>query len=92
MEDDGITEQHNSNNKRSSTAGNLNPGDFIETNLAIQSIISSDKPILVSQYSNGSSWDGVTSDPFMMFIPPFEQFLANYTLSTSTTTRETTSM
>jgi hypothetical protein len=61
----------------------VNPGDFIETNLAIQSIISSDKPILVSQYSNGSSWDGVTSDPFMMFIPPFEQFLANYTLSTS---------
>ena len=59
------------------------PGDYIEINLAIQSIITSDKAVLVAQYSNGSSWDGVTSDPFMMLIPPYEQFLANYTVSTA---------
>ena len=61
----------------------VSPGDFIEINLTTQSIITSDKAVLVAQYSNGSSWDGVTSDPFMMLIPPYEQFLANYTVSTA---------
>ncbi|MDC0714561.1 DUF5011 domain-containing protein [Stigmatella sp. ncwal1] len=43
--------------------------------------ISSTQPILVAQYSNSSSYDGVTSDPFMMLIPPYEQFLAQYTVT-----------
>ncbi|WP_049805137.1 immunoglobulin-like domain-containing protein [Stigmatella aurantiaca] len=43
--------------------------------------ISSTQPILVAQYSNSSSYDGVTSDPFMMLIPPYEQFLARYTVT-----------
>ncbi|SEK45998.1 protein of unknown function [Stigmatella aurantiaca] len=43
--------------------------------------ISATEPILVAQYSNSSSYDGVTSDPFMMLIPPYEQFLANYTVT-----------
>ena len=47
--------------------------------------INADKPILVAQFSNGSSFDGVTSDPFMMLIPPFEQFLAGYTVTTPAT-------
>ena len=44
--------------------------------------ITSDKPVLVAQYSNGTTFDNVTSDPFMMLIPPYEQFLASYTVTT----------
>jgi len=44
--------------------------------------ITSSKPTLVAQYSNGTSYDGVTSDPFMMLIPPFEQFQSAYTVTT----------
>jgi hypothetical protein len=60
----------------------LNRGQFHETILTASSHITSDKPILVSQYSNSTSYDGVTSDPFMMLIPPYEQFLAGYTITT----------
>lgn len=44
--------------------------------------ITTTKPALVAQYSNGTSFDGVTSDPFMMLIPPFEQFQSSYTVTT----------
>jgi hypothetical protein len=60
----------------------INAGQYIETVLTGYSTITSDKPVLVAQYSPSSSFDGVTSDPFMMLIPPFEQFLASYTVST----------
>ena len=60
----------------------INAGQFIETVLTTSSVITSDKPVLVAQYSPSSSFDGVTSDPFMMLIPPFEQFLASYTVTT----------
>jgi hypothetical protein len=60
----------------------LNRGQFAELIIPNPAQISADQPILVAQYSNGSSFDGVTSDPFMMLIPPFEQFLANYTVTT----------
>ncbi|MBK6773775.1 MAG: T9SS type A sorting domain-containing protein [Ignavibacteria bacterium] len=60
----------------------INSGQYVEQILTTQSVISSDKPILVAQYSNGTTFDGVTSDPFMMLVPPFEQFLANYTVTT----------
>jgi len=39
-------------------------------------------PVMVMQYSKGTSADNVTSDPFMMMIPPTEQFLRTYTLTT----------
>ena len=50
-----------------------------------KSTVSADKPILVAQYSNGSDFDGVTSDPFMMLVPPTEQFLSEYTFATPAT-------
>jgi hypothetical protein len=59
----------------------INKGNFIEQIIAAQSIIESDKPILVAQYSNGSSFSGNPGDPFMMLIPPYEQFLGDYTLT-----------
>ncbi|MBE0636936.1 MAG: T9SS type A sorting domain-containing protein, partial [Bacteroidales bacterium] len=38
--------------------------------------------ILTVQFSNSSSFDGVVSDPFMMIIPPFQQYLDSYTFAT----------
>lgn len=39
-------------------------------------------PALVVQYSKGKSVDKVESDPFMMMIPPTEQFGSDYVFST----------
>ncbi|HTN05160.1 T9SS type A sorting domain-containing protein [Agriterribacter sp.] len=65
-----------------SIVATLNKGQLFETILTTASQIKSNNPILVAQYSNSSSFDGVTSDPFMMLITPYEQFLGNYTFST----------
>ncbi|MEP0174330.1 MAG: hypothetical protein ABJH28_03735 [Paraglaciecola sp.] len=62
----------------------INSGEYFETILLDATYVTSSNPILVSQYSNGSTFDDVTSDPFMMLIPPFEQFLDEYTFSTPT--------
>ncbi|MEO8446312.1 MAG: T9SS type A sorting domain-containing protein [bacterium] len=60
----------------------INAGQFIEVTLGSNSTINSNEPVLVAQYSNSQSVDNVVSDPFMMLVPPFEQFLAAYTIST----------
>ena len=60
----------------------LNRGQVHERQITGRAVIIASQPILVAQFSNGSSWDGVTSDPFMMLIPPYEQFLADYTITT----------
>ncbi|MBX7043393.1 MAG: T9SS type A sorting domain-containing protein [Ignavibacteria bacterium] len=60
----------------------INAGDRIETILTGQSIITANNPVLVAQYSNGSSFSGNPGDPFMMICPPYEQYLSGYTLTT----------
>ena len=60
----------------------LGAGEFADRVLVGSYRISSDAPILVAQYSNGSEWDGVTSDPFMMLLPSSQQFLDSYTFAT----------
>lgn len=60
----------------------LNRGQFLEQLIAGPATITANNPVMVAQYSRSSSADGVTSDPFMMLIPPFEQFLAGYTVTT----------
>jgi len=60
----------------------LDRGQVHEQIIDGNSTISADKPILVAQYSNGSSFDGVTSDPFEMLVPPTEQYLPSYTVTT----------
>ncbi len=60
----------------------LNRGQVYERVISGPAQITADKPILVAQYSNSSSYDNVTSDPFMMLVPPYEQFLGNYTVTT----------
>jgi len=63
----------------------LDRGGIYETILTNSALINADGPILVTQYSNSSSFDNVTSDPFEVVIPPFEQFLAGYTITTPAT-------
>jgi hypothetical protein len=64
----------------------LNAGAFYETTLASGTYnrITSDNPILVGQFSKGSSADGVAADPFFVLVPPDEQFLNNYVISAGT--------
>lgn len=61
----------------------LDKGEYVEKLYSTGLHIISDKPISVIQYSRGSSCAGNPGDPFMMLIPPYEQFLGNYTISTS---------
>ncbi len=42
-------------------------------------------PALVAQYSNSTSYDNVTSDPFEMLISPTKQFQTSYTVTTPST-------
>jgi len=60
----------------------LNKGQVHQQNIQGQSTVTADKPILVAQYSNGTTFDNVTSDPFMMLVSPTEQFLSDYTFTT----------
>ncbi|TFZ63847.1 T9SS type A sorting domain-containing protein [Hymenobacter sp. UV11] len=60
----------------------LNRGQYHERVITSSAQITSTEPILVAQYSNSSSYDNVVSDPFMMLIPPLEQFLGSYTVTT----------
>jgi len=64
------------------SAGTIQRAQFLQLSLTAPSTITSTKPVLVAQYSNSTSYDGVTSDPFEMLIPPFEQFLNSYTVTT----------
>ncbi len=60
----------------------LNSNQYFETNLTGASYIESDKPVLVAQYSASSTFDGVTGDPFMMLVPPDEQYCSTYVVRT----------
>ena len=60
----------------------LNAGEFFETVLTTSSHIVSNNPIMVAQYSNGSRFDGVTSDPFMALVPALNQFDTTHIINT----------
>jgi hypothetical protein len=63
----------------------LDKGGVHQQIISGSSAVTSDKPVLVAQYSNGSTFDGVTSDPFMMLVSPAERYLDNYTFATPAT-------
>ncbi len=67
-----------------SVVATLNFGDYYETILDQASYVEATNPILAVQFSNGNTWDGSQNpgDPFMMIIPPFQQFLDGYTFAT----------
>jgi IgGFc binding protein/Bacterial Ig-like domain (group 1) len=60
----------------------LNAGQHYSQEIEEASEITSDKPIQLAQYSNSSSFDNTTGDPFMITIPPFQQFETGYTITT----------
>ncbi|HSS19125.1 MAG TPA: PKD domain-containing protein [Pyrinomonadaceae bacterium] len=60
----------------------LNRGQFDERTLTARSVITADQPIMVAQYSNSFTIDNTDGDPFMMLVPPVEQFASSYTIAT----------
>ncbi len=66
----------------------INEGEFLELDLASDSYneITTTEASLLAQFSKGSDADGANADPFMMIIPPFEQYSGNFIFSTPTTT------
>ncbi|HWF43108.1 MAG TPA: IgGFc-binding protein, partial [Candidatus Kapabacteria bacterium] len=62
----------------------LHAGGFYENNhMTDNALITSSKPVLVAQYSQGSEADTVkVGDPFMLLITPTEQFLNYYRFAT----------
>ena len=60
-------------------------GSFREFEIPTNSFcsIESTSPVLVAQYAYGEQSDGI-GDPFMMIIPPIEQFTNNYLVESST--------
>jgi len=64
----------------------LNEGEFHEVHQSDASFIQADNPISVAQYSEGTSCDGVTSDPFMIMLSPVEQTLDYIVFQAFTTT------
>ncbi|XP_078613391.1 IgGFc-binding protein-like [Branchiostoma floridae x Branchiostoma japonicum] len=62
----------------------LHSGRFWEMDVRsdVYQSITSSKPIMVLQYSKGQDSDNINTDPFMMYLPPTEQFAADYTFAT----------
>jgi len=69
------------------TVATINKGEFHEELLPSDSynIINTSQPIQLTQYSLGSAYDGVLSDPFMIMIPPYEQFSGSTSFATPAT-------
>lgn len=65
----------------SNRVATLNAGQFFTGRLTRAAELYSDKPFMVAQYKKTSSTGNTglaNSDPFMMMIPPYEQFLPSY--------------
>ncbi|MCZ2341135.1 MAG: putative Ig domain-containing protein, partial [Bacteroidales bacterium] len=60
----------------------LDRGEYYEQIVNNSSDIRANHPILVGQYSNGGDFDSTLADPFLVLIPPTEQFQAEYTVTT----------
>ena len=59
----------------------INTGAFYETNLTGYNSITTSKATILAQFAKGQMCSGnITGDPFMMLIPPREQFLTDYTI------------
>ena len=61
----------------------LNANEFYEANLLGYNAIETSEPTLLAQFAKGQQCTGmITGDPFMMLIPPREQYLTDYTVCT----------
>ena len=59
-------------------------GGVVSFNVSSQQYCSftSDKPVLLMQFSVASSTDNASADPLMMIVPPAEQYRNNYVIAT----------
>jgi hypothetical protein len=62
----------------------MNAGEYVDMIMEGNSSLSANGPILVAQYSNGTTYDGQLGDPSMMLLPWQGRFLDGYTFSTPT--------
>jgi hypothetical protein len=62
----------------------LESREYDEIMLSDPTIISSNNPILVAQYSNGQNFDSTNSDPFLIVLSPLEQTRNNITFNAFT--------
>ncbi|XP_078681185.1 IgGFc-binding protein-like [Branchiostoma floridae x Branchiostoma belcheri] len=62
----------------------MDAGEFWELDIPSNSyrLITSSAPIMLLQYSKSNDADNAGTDPFMMYVPPVEQFAADYTFAT----------
>ncbi len=58
----------------------INAGGFYETTLTGYNQITTSNPVMVAQFAKSATCAGNLGDPFMMLIPPMDQFLTNYTI------------
>ncbi|MEI6681219.1 MAG: FISUMP domain-containing protein [Bacteroidota bacterium] len=58
----------------------INAGGFYETSLAGYNQITASNPVMVAQFAKSATCAGNLGDPFMMLIPPTDQFLTSYTI------------
>ena len=58
----------------------INTDEYYEANLTGYNSITTSKATMLAQFAKGSECSGGNGDPFMMLIPPREQFLTNYTI------------
>ncbi len=65
-------------------AATLGRGQVYQRPIQGPATITSTHPVLVAQYSHGATSDGAAADPFMVLVPPTEQFLTRYVLTTPT--------
>ena len=66
----------------------LDRGELHEQVLEDAAAITATGPVLVAQFAHSFAWDFCANsacDPFMMLIPPYEQFLGSYTFTTPAT-------
>ncbi|HLG15061.1 MAG TPA: PKD domain-containing protein, partial [Blastocatellia bacterium] len=64
-------------------AGTIDRGQFIEQLITGPTHIIADNPIMVVQFSNSAGFDGTAnSDPYMLVVPGYNQYLDRYTVAT----------
>lgn len=68
----------------------IDAGEFVERDVASDDyqFITANKPCLLMQYSKGANVDNTDTDPFMIMIPPIEQYGSHYILSTPDRARQ----
>lgn len=57
----------------------INAGETYNFSSTSREVITTSAPVALMQYSPGSSCDGVTSDPFSVYVPPVDQMIDKIT-------------